>query len=111
MLTRSITIEPTGIEPSGIEPTGVLRMSIEPTGIVPSRIDPTGMDPTGIEPTGAPCSAVDTIVVVEPRLLGLVQLIGGPWSHLHQRVSTLSVAGSFATGGTGIEPTGVDPRP
>src|SRR3954467_15654748 len=110
MLTRAIVIEPTGIEPTGMEPTGVFLMSIDPTGIDPRRIEPTGIEPTGIEPTGAPCSADDTIDV-EPRVVGLVQLIGGPLSPVRQRWSVLSLVGPPSTGGTGIEPTGVEPRP
>ena len=45
------------------------------------------------------------------RLDASVQLIGGPLSHLHQRWRFESVEGSPLTGGTGIEPTGVEPSP
>ena len=101
MLTCSTVIEPTGMFPSLIEPTGIELIGMELTGI----------EPTGIEPTGAPCSAGETIVVVDVRLVGEVQLSGGPLSHLHQRWRVVSAVDSPATGGTGIEPTGVEPRP
>ncbi len=101
MLTRCTVIEPTGMFPSLIEPTGIELIGIEPTGI----------EPTGIEPTGAPCSPTDTMVVVGVRVVVDRQLIGGPLSHVHQRCSVVSLAGSPVAGGTGIEPTGVEPSP
>src|SRR5207248_1077123 len=99
MFTRSRVVEPTWIEPNGIEPSG-----IEPSGI-----EPSGIEPSGIEPSGAPATAAEKSVV-EPRLLPLpVQLIGGPASHVHQRVSVESLDDSPLAGGTGIDPSGIEP--